>query len=182
MIEEAMGGGLFIDEAYSLTNSNDPYGKEVIETLLKQMEDKRGDFMVIVAGYPKEMDMFLEANPGLLSRFDKQFIFEDYDTPQLFEIAETLIEQEDLQLDDAAKIHIIKYIDKLVKTKHKYFGNARTIRKIVAQSVQKQHLRMAQMNVEERTEKVMNYINFEDVSEFHLLEQDVKDGIGFNRK
>jgi SpoVK/Ycf46/Vps4 family AAA+-type ATPase len=182
MIEEAMGGGLFIDEAYSLTNSNDPYGKEVIETLLKQMEDKRGDFMVIVAGYPKEMDMFLEANPGLLSRFDKQFIFEDYDTPQLFEIAETLIEQEDLQLDDAAKIHIIKYIDKLVKTKHKYFGNARTIRKIVAQSVQKQHLRMAQMNVEERTEKVMNYINFEDVSEFNLLEQDVKDGIGFNRK
>jgi SpoVK/Ycf46/Vps4 family AAA+-type ATPase len=181
MIEEAMGGGLFIDEAYSLTNSNDAYGKEAIETLLKQMEDKRGDFMVIVAGYPKEMDTFLEANPGLLSRFDKQFIFEDYNTPQLFEIAETLVEEEDLEFDDAAKIHIIKYIDKLVKTKHKYFGNARTIRKIVAQSVHKQHLRMAQLSPEERTEKMITHITFEDVNEFNLLEKEVKDGIGFNR-
>jgi SpoVK/Ycf46/Vps4 family AAA+-type ATPase len=181
MIEEAMGGGLFIDEAYALTNSNDAFGKEVIETLLKQMEDKRGDFMVIVAGYPKEMDTFLEANPGLLSRFDKQFIFEDYNTSQLFEIAETLLEEEELKFDDAAKIHIIKYIDKLVKTKHKYFGNARTIRKIVAQAVHKQHLRMAQMTPDERTEKVINHITFEDVNEFNLLEKNVKDGIGFNR-
>jgi SpoVK/Ycf46/Vps4 family AAA+-type ATPase len=181
MIEEAMGGGLFIDEAYSLTNSNDAFGKEVIETLLKQMEDKRGDFMVIVAGYPKEMDTFLDANPGLLSRFDKQFIFEDYNTPQLFEIAETLLEEEELEFDDLAKIHIIKYIDKLVKTKHKYFGNARTIRKIVAQAVHKQHLRMAQLTPDERTEKVMNHIIFEDVNEFNLLEKEVKDGIGFNR-
>jgi CTP:phosphocholine cytidylyltransferase-like protein len=164
-----------------LTNSNDAFGKEVIETLLKQMEDKRGDFMVIVAGYPKEMDTFLDANPGLLSRFDKQFIFEDYNTPQLFEIAETLLEEEELEFDDLAKIHIIKYIDKLVKTKHKYFGNARTIRKIVAQAVHKQHLRMAQLTPDERTEKVMNHIIFEDVNEFNLLEKEVKDGIGFNR-
>lgn len=182
IIEEAMGGGLFIDEAYALTNSNDAFGKEAIETLLKQMEDKRGDFMVIVAGYPKEMDTFLEANPGLLSRFDKQFIFEDYNTPQLFEIAETLIEEEDLEFDAAAKIHIIKYIDKLVKTKHKYFGNARTIRKIIAQAVHKQHLRMAQLSPDKRTEKVINLVTFEDVSEFNLLETDVKDGIGFNRR
>lgn len=181
MIDEAMGGGLFIDEAYSLTHSNDPYGKEAVETLLKKMEDKRGDFMVIVAGYPKEMDKFLETNPGLLSRFDKQFIFEDYNTPQLFEIAEVLIEMEDLKLDDAAKIHLIKYIDKLVKHKHKYFGNARTVRKIVAQAIQKQHLRMAQLTPDERTDKVMNLITFDDVSEFNLLEKDVKEGIGFRR-
>ena len=109
-------------------------------------------------------------------------IFEDYNTPQLFEIAETLIEEEDLGFDDAAKIHIIKYIDKLVKTKHKYFGNARTIRKIVAQAVHKQHLRMAQLSPDERTEKVINLVTFEDVSEFNLLKTDVKDGIGFNRR
>ncbi len=181
MIEKAMGGGLFIDEAYSLTNSNDAYGKEVIETLLKKMEDKRGDFMVIVAGYPKEMDTFLDANPGLLSRFDKQFIFEDYNATQLLEITEMLIEQEDLTLEDAAKEHLSSYIDKLVKNKHKYFGNARTIRKIVAQAVQKQHLRMAQLSVLERTADLINLIKFEDVSDFKLLEQDVKDGIGFKR-
>lgn len=182
MIEEAMGGGLFIDEAYSLTHSNDPYGKEAVETLLKKMEDKRGDFMVIVAGYPKEMDQFLETNPGLLSRFDKQFVFGDYNTPQLFEITEMLIEQEDLKLDDAAKIHLLSYIDKLVKNKHKYFGNARTIRKIVAQTVQKQHLRMAQLLPDERTEEMINMITFDDVSDFNLLEKEVKDGIGFNRR
>lgn len=181
IIDEAMGGGLFIDEAYSLTHSNDPYGKEAVETLLKKMEDKRGEFMVIVAGYPKEMDQFLETNPGLLSRFDKQFIFEDYNTPQLFEIAEVLIEAEDLKLDDAAKIHLIKYIDKLVKSKHKYFGNARTIRKIVAQTIQKQHLRMAQLTPDKRTDKVINTITFDDVSDFNLLEKAVKDGIGFRR-
>lgn len=181
IIDEAMGGGLFIDEAYSLTHSNDPYGKEAVETLLKKMEDKRGEFMVIVAGYPKEMDQFLETNPGLLSRFDKQFIFEDYNTPQLFEIAEVLIEAEDLKLDDAAKIHLIKYIDKLVKSKHKYFGNARTIRKIVAQTIQKQHLRMAQLAPDKRTDKVINTITFDDVSDFNLLEKAVKDGIGFRR-
>ena len=181
MIDEAIGGGLFIDEAYSLTHNNDDFGKEAVETLLKKMEDKRGEFMVIVAGYPKEMDQFLETNPGLLSRFDKQFIFEDYNATALFNIAQILIEKEELELDDAAKMHLTTYIDKLVKTKHKYFGNARTIRKIVAQIIQKQHLRMARLSADERTESVIKLITFEDVREFNLLEKDVKEGIGFKR-
>lgn len=181
MIDEAIGGGLFIDEAYSLTHNNDDFGKEAVETLLKKMEDKRGEFMVIVAGYPKEMDQFLETNPGLLSRFDKQFIFEDYNATALFNIAQILIEKEELELDDAAKMHLMTYIDKLVKTKHKYFGNARTIRKIVSQIIQKQHLRMARLSADERTESVIKLITFEDVQEFNLLEKEVKEGIGFKR-
>ena len=181
IIDEAIGGGLFIDEAYSLTHNNDDFGKEAVETLLKKMEDKRGEFMVIVAGYPKEMDQFLETNPGLLSRFDKQFIFEDYNATALFNIAQILIEKEELELDDAAKMHLMTYIDKLVKTKHKYFGNARTIRKIVSQIIQKQHLRMARLSADERTDSVIKLITFEDVREFNLLEKEVKEGIGFKR-
>jgi hypothetical protein len=145
------------------------------------MEDKRGEFMVIVAGYPKEMDQFLETNPGLLSRFDKQFIFEDYNAAQLFDIAQILIEKEDLKFDDAAKMHLTTYIDKLVQSKHKYFGNARTIRKIVTQIIQKQHLRMARLSATERTDTVTSLITFEDVKDFNLLEKEVKDGIGFRR-
>lgn len=181
VIDEAIGGGLFIDEAYALTHKNDDFGKEAVETLLKKMEDKRGEFMVIVAGYPKEMDQFLETNPGLLSRFDKQFIFEDYNAAQLFDIAQILIEKEDLKFDDAAKMHLTTYIDKLVQSKHKYFGNARTIRKIVTQIIQKQHLRMARLSATERTDTVTSLITFEDVKDFNLLEKEVKDGIGFRR-
>ena len=178
-IEEAMGGGLFIDEAYSLTNNGDSFGKEAIETLLKLMEDKRGEFMVIVAGYPKEMERFLEANPGLLSRFDKQFIFEDYKPSQLMTIAEIQFETEDLQLEDAAKMHLQQYITQLVKNKHKYFGNARTIRKIVEQTVKQQHLRMAQLEIDERTEAAKSLVTIDDVTSFNLIEKEAKGGIGF---
>ena len=84
MIDKAKGGGLFIDEAYSLTQGgNNDFGREAIETLLKRMEDERGEFMVIVAGYPEEMKQFIEANPGLMSRFDRTFDFGDYDVGEL---------------------------------------------------------------------------------------------------
>ncbi len=143
MIEASRGGGLFIDEAYSLTSSNDGFGKEAVETLLKQMEDLRGEFMVIVAGYPNEMDQFLEANPGLMSRFDKQFIFNDYTASELYEIALVMLDFEDLKLNKKANEVLKKYINSLIGNKHKYFGNARTIRKIVAEIVKNQNLRMA---------------------------------------
>ncbi|MEL6867175.1 MAG: AAA family ATPase, partial [Bacteroidota bacterium] len=86
MIDKALGGGLFIDEAYALTKGGSgDFGREAVETLLKRMEDHRGEFMVIVAGYPEEMNTFLEANPGLMSRFDKQFQFTDYSKSELLD-------------------------------------------------------------------------------------------------
>src|SRR5437868_15459399 len=83
-----MGGVLFIDEAYSLSEGGEnDFGKEAIETILKRMEDNRGDFIVIVAGYTDNMRTFLESNPGLSSRFDREFNFEDYSAEQLYDIA-----------------------------------------------------------------------------------------------
>jgi SpoVK/Ycf46/Vps4 family AAA+-type ATPase len=88
IIERAMGGVLFIDEAYSLTEGGQSdFGKEAIEIILKRMEDRRGDFIVIAAGYTDNMKRFIESNPGLKSRFDRTFHFEDFKTPELVEIA-----------------------------------------------------------------------------------------------
>ena len=85
-IEEAMGGILFIDEAYALVKEGQDYGQEAIDTILKAMEDKRDDFVVIVAGYPDLMKTFIESNPGLRSRFNKYFYFDDYNAEELEKI------------------------------------------------------------------------------------------------
>ncbi len=182
MIDKAIGGGLFIDEAYSLSKGGSTdFGREAIETLLKRMEDQRGEFMVIVAGYPDEMKDFLEANPGLLSRFDKQFEFYDYNANELLEIAKLIFEKEELTLEKAAEKHLEEYIKKLLENKHKYFGNARTIRKIVEETIRKQHLRMAGLPASQRTPKKIQTIKMEDISGFQIMEEDLKPrrGIGF---
>ena len=173
LIEKAMGGGLFIDEAYSLTQGgNQDFGREAIETLLKTMEDRRGDFMVIVAGYPDEMKQFLEANPGLMSRFDRQFSFKDYTSDELLSIAKMMFDMEELKLHEAAEQHLLEYIHKLLDNKHRYFGNARTIRKIVTESIRRQNLRMAEILPEERNWLQIHTIQLEDISDFQLIESE----------
>ncbi len=182
MIDKAMGGGLFIDEAYSLTQGgNNDFGREAVETLLKRMEDHRGEFMVIVAGYPKEMKNFLEANPGLMSRFDKQFNFEDYNEEQLLSIAKMMFEKEDLVLEKGAQDFLISHIQNLLAKKHKYFGNARTIRKIVSETVRKQNLRMADLPSDKRTDELIKLVKREDITDFKLMEaeEEGRRGIGF---
>ncbi len=182
MIDKSIGGGLFIDEAYSLTQGgNSDFGREAIETLLKTMEDKRGDFMVIVAGYPEEMTQFLEANPGLMSRFDKQFDFKDYTSDELLSIAKMMFDKEELKIEEAAENHLLEYIHKLLDNKHRYFGNARTIRKIVNESIRRQNLRMAEIQPEERNWLQIHTIKLEDISDFQLIEaeSEPKKYIGF---
>ncbi|MEM8907996.1 MAG: AAA family ATPase, partial [Bacteroidota bacterium] len=181
LIDKALGGGLFIDEAYALNQggAND-FGREAIETLLKRMEDHRGEFMVIVAGYPQEMMQFIEANPGLMSRFDKQFNFNDYTEQELLSIAQLMFKAEALQLDEAAQQHLEAYIHKLLSNKHRYFGNARTIRKIVSETIRRQHLRMAEIPAAQRTSTLIQQITLEDISSFQLMEElpEEKKGIG----
>ncbi len=185
MIDKAMGGGLFIDEAYSLTQgSSNDFGREAIETILKRMEDHRGEFMIIVAGYPEEMNQFIEANPGLMSRFDKQFEFGDYKADELLSIAHLMFEKENLILDDEAKAHLTVYIKKLLDNKHKYFGNARTIRKIVVETIRHQNLRMADIPSAERTSELMKTIILKDISNFRIMEESLepKRSIGFGQR
>ncbi|MEZ5015393.1 MAG: AAA family ATPase, partial [Chitinophagales bacterium] len=169
MIESAMGGGLFIDEAYALSQGGEnDFGREAIETLLKRMEDHRGQFIVIVAGYPDNMARFLESNPGLKSRFDKFIQFDDYNEEELFEIGDDMLKKEFLFLSADAANHLKEYIKQLVSTRNKYFGNARTMRKIVADIVHHQNLRMAGIPAAQRTPEMIKTVALEDVQSFNL--------------
>lgn len=144
LIDKALGGMLFIDEAYTLAPmSGRDFGPEAVQVLLKRMEDQRGQFVVVVAGYPKEMEVFLTSNPGLKSRFDTFVIFEDYGSDELSAIAERLFADEGLGLDDDARRFLRDYCDRYVKTRDRYSGNARDMRKLVLKSIRNQNLRIS---------------------------------------
>jgi SpoVK/Ycf46/Vps4 family AAA+-type ATPase len=183
MIDKAMGGGLFIDEAYALTQGGQgDFGREAVDTLLKRMEDERGEFIIIAAGYPEEMQQFLEINPGLMSRFDRTLVFPDYSATELMEIGDSMFEKENLYLEQHARDHLQKYIDKMLEHKHKYFGNARSVRKVVKEITRRQNLRLAALSVENRTSAMVKTVTIGDFKDFKIIEQgDDKDrkGIGF---
>lgn len=176
-IKEAKGGVLFIDEAYALGEGND-FGREAIETLLKRMEDMRGEFAVIVAGYTEPMNRFLESNPGLRSRFDRTFTFNDYNEQELFKIALSLLRTEGIRLDNEAYDYLQKYISSIYTYRDKYFGNAREIRKLVVEAVQNQNLRLASMPKEQRTKEMLETLTLEDLKEFKIQEGK-RSGLGF---
>ncbi|MFH0894366.1 MAG: AAA family ATPase [Bacteroidota bacterium] len=171
-IDQAMGGVMFIDEAYSLTNGgNQDFGREAIEILLKSMEDNRGKFALIVAGYPDNMSEFLKSNPGLSSRFDHMLKFEDYTAQELFDIGLGILAKESLKPDADASVHLLKYIEGLVSFKDKYFGNARTIRSMMGDIVKHQNLRMASLESSQRTAEMMRTVSIPDVEEFKIEEK-----------
>lgn len=182
VIDQAIGGGLFIDEAYSLTQGGyNDFGREAIETLLKRMEDQRGAFIVIAAGYPKEMRQFLEVNPGLLSRFDRTLEFADYTADQLSDIALLLFEKENLILDDGAQEQLHLYVDNMLQHKHQYFGNARSMRKVVKEIARRQNLRLAELPADQRTNTMVRTVTKEDFQNLQLSKQvePSRKGIGF---
>ncbi len=168
-IDAALGGVLFIDEAYALAGGGqNSYGNEAVEVLLKNMEDNRGKFAVIVAGYPGNMENFLKMNPGLKSRFDKTLIFKDYKPETLYEICLQMLKAEDLTPDKAAEEHLKLYIKKLYKVRDKYFGNARTVRKIVEEAVRKQNLRMASVPARKRSAEAVRTLTYPDVKDIEV--------------
>src|SRR6202008_2092678 len=167
-IDAAMGGILFIDEAYALSEGGGQhdFGKEAIEVILKRMEDNRGKFGVIAAGYPDNMAKFIEMNPGLKSRFDKTFRFEDYNPQQLLNIALNLFHKEGLKPNAEAVEHLSAYFKALFEKRDKFFGNARSVRQVVGESIKNQNLRMASMPSSMRTQKELETLSLEDVKEF----------------
>ncbi|MBK6609726.1 MAG: AAA family ATPase [Sphingobacteriales bacterium] len=166
MIDQAIGGVLFIDEAYSLTqvgsNSHD-FGREVIETLIKRMEDQKGLFAVVVAGYTDNMKTFIESNPGLKSRFDRVLKFEDLSAENLMTVALAELHKEEYVLDEAANAALTNYMSLIYKARDKYFGNGRTAIKIIREIIRRQNLRIAQLDKAERTPDVLNTITLDDV-------------------
>lgn len=191
-IDESMGGVLFIDEAYALTSGgsgslagSSDFGNEAIQTLLKRMEDSRGEFFLFAAGYPDNMEAFLKANPGLRSRFDKVLKFEDYEADDLYKIALLMLDEEKLTIDDEASTHLQNYLNFLHTYRDKYFGNARTIRNVVNEISKNQSLRLASMASEDRDEAMLNVITYEDVTTLKLNNDDDlfnKKTIGFRKK
>jgi SpoVK/Ycf46/Vps4 family AAA+-type ATPase len=179
-IDSAMGGILFVDEAYALANkyaSND-YGQEAIQVILKRMEDNRGKFGVIVAGYTENMHLFIESNPGFKSRFDKTFEFVDYTSEQLLEIMRNLLKKEGLVPDAAAEDHLRAYLNLLYESRDKFFGNARTVRQLVGDVVMKQNLRLASIPSSNRNKADLGVLSFDDVK--HLeLKNEGKGALGF---
>jgi SpoVK/Ycf46/Vps4 family AAA+-type ATPase len=143
IIEQALGGTLFIDEAYTLSRGANDFGQEAIDTLLKRMEDYRGRFVVIVAGYPAEMNHFLDSNLGLQSRFANNFIFDDYNSRQMLEIAVTIALENGYRLDEGALQYMLDIFTKLYDNRDKNFGNARTARQILYESISNQEERIA---------------------------------------
>ena len=135
--EKSVGGILFIDEAYALKRSDDPqdFGNEAIETLLKFMEDNRQDLVVIVAGYPVEMKRFLDANPGLQSRFNKSLTFADYTPEQLMNIFLRLCHESDYKLSEPARTGLLTYFAVAYQNRDLKFGNARLVRNIFEKAI-----------------------------------------------
>lgn len=186
-VDEAVGGVLFIDEAYSLSapasrGTQGDFGDEAIQTLLKRMEDRRGEFFVFVAGYPENMDSFLKANPGLGSRFDKILRFEDYSPEELLEIALNMFSKEEYRVEEDAREHLVKYMAFLHQFRDKYFGNARTVRQVVVEAIKNQNLRLSVNHLKD--EALAHTITLDDVATFTFdkdkLNLFARRGIGFS--
>ena len=145
VLQKALGGVLFIDEAYALANPDAPndFGREAIETLLKGMEDHRDDLIVIVAGYTGPMERFLHANPGLESRFNKYFHFDDYNGEQLMEIFQAMCRRHGYTLDPAGEAYARARFQALYDRRDENFGNARDVRNRFERAVARQADRLA---------------------------------------
>ena len=144
VIQSAMGGVLFIDEAYALSTGGDnDFGHEAIDTLLKAMEDHRDDLIVIVAGYTDLMEGFINSNPGLQSRFNKYFYFEDYTGEQLIKIFEGMCRKNGYAMTDEARETATEFFKQLYENRDENFGNARDARNLFEDMVVRQANRLS---------------------------------------
>ncbi len=165
LVERAMGGVLFVDEAYTLTQSNDQYGREAIDTLMKRMEDDGGKFVCVVAGYKNEMDEFLNANPGLASRFNFRLHIEDYTVAELAQIFINMVSKKQYVLAPDSKMALMKTIMEMYQNKTETFGNAREVRNLVQNTLQRLSARVTDLPAGKRTPEAYQTIMPEDITE-----------------
>ena len=165
IIDSALDGVLFIDEAYSLVQSGggNDYGLEAIATLLKRMEDNRDRLVVILAGYSDEMKTFIDSNPGLQSRFNRYIHFEDYTAEELTSIYEFNLAKFDYRMTDEASSAIKEVMAKAVENKDKNFGNARFVRNLFEKTLERQAKRLASSSLTLLTEDTLAEITEADI-------------------
>ena len=163
MCDKAMGGILFIDEAYTLSDGGDQYGKEAIDTLMKRMEDDRGKFVVIAAGYKDKMEEFMMMNPGLASRFTHKLHIDDYNEDELLAIFKQMAQKDSYTLSPTAEFKALDLIYRMIMNKDESWGNAREMRNLLDATVQKLSLRVSQMPPNEVTKETYQIILPEDI-------------------
>lgn len=164
IIEQAIGGVLFIDEAYSLVNPDVPndFGSEAVDTLVKLMEDHRDNLVIIVAGYTEEMKTFLKSNTGLISRFNKFINFPDYSTKELIDIMDVMAGEAGLKIEESAKKLVSEQLAGMEKEEWEDFGNARGIRNMFERIVTNQANRLVQSGMP--TKEQLMTITAQDVT------------------
>lgn len=147
VINSAVGGVLFIDEAYSLySESSEDYGREAIATLLKRMEDERDNLVVVMAGYTEKMKQFIDLNPGLRSRFNRYIDFTDYSPSELFQIFKRYTEKGDFKLTSEAENAFRSLFINAYTNRDRTFGNARFVRNVFEKTIERQSLRVADIS------------------------------------
>ncbi len=161
VVKSALDGVLFIDEAYALAGSGKDFGQEAIDTLLKRMEDYRDRLVVIVAGYSEEMSHFINANPGLQSRFNRYFYFQDYKPEELLLIFEGICQKQHYQINPEAKDKLLEHFTKLYNEKDKNFGNGRLVRNMFEKIIERQANRLVKLSVVNK--EIMINIISEDI-------------------
>lgn len=164
MCDSAMGGVLFIDEAYALTeNKGHDYGAEAVSTLLKRMEDDRGKFVVIVAGYTDEMKRFIDTNPGLKSRFTRYLHFPDYSAADLYKIFMLNVKKYNFTLTEGADATLRNVLNDAVAHKTRHFGNGRYVRNLFENTVTAQADRLGGSDVKKLSNTQLSIIEQADV-------------------
>lgn len=173
IIEKAIDGVLFIDEAYTLSKESDSdFGQEAIDTLLKKMEDNRDKLVVIVAGYTDEMKNFIQSNPGLKTRFNTYIQFEDYNPDELFIIFKKLVFDVEHQLTLEAENFVQHYFEFIYKSKDKFFGNARTVRNLFEDVLKIQSSRLSKENdLSDEQLRTIDRIDLETAVKNHYQEE-----------
>lgn len=162
IVDSALNGVLFIDEAYSLLQStNDSYGKEAIATLIKRMEDDRDKLVVIIAGYTEEMKSFIDGNPGFKSRFNRFIDFDDYTPGNLLSIYQHMCADQDYTVTDDAKAKLIDVLTIAYNNRDRSFGNARYVRNVFEKSLELQATRLSADTSLDKTE--LTTITSEDI-------------------
>jgi len=163
MCDKAMGGILFIDEAYTLSDGGDMYGKEAIDTLMKRMEDDRGKFVVIAAGYKDKMEEFMMMNAGLASRFTHKLHIDDYNPDELLAIYKHMAQKEQYQFTPEAELKALDKIYKMVLAKTESWGNAREMRNLLDSTIQHLSERVSALPADQVTKETYQIILPEDI-------------------